>query len=90
METSIIPNKLYTEEETRELLGGIGKTKLFEYRKRGCIVPFRIRPTLYMGEEIELAKNRIMQLRREMSDWESYLSEYGIRRCTNGKGRQGT
>ena len=88
MENPIDRTKLYTEEETRELFGGIGKTKLFEYRKRGCIVPFRIRPTLYMGEEIELAKNRIMQLRRDMSDWD--LSEYGIRRRTNGKGRQGT
>lgn len=72
MTREIEPKRLYTEEETRELLGGIGKTKLFEYRKQGCIVPFRIRPTMYMGEDIERAKGRIMELRRD-------LSEYGIR-----------
>ena len=65
--------KLYSEEETRQLLGGLGKTKFYEYRKSGCIVPFRLRPTLYLGADIERAKGRIMEFRR------SQPSEYGIR-----------
>ena len=69
---SVELNKLYTEDETRQLLGNIGKTKLHEYRKANCIVPFRLRPTMYLGEDIERAKGRIMELRRSKS-------EYGIK-----------
>lgn len=69
---NIEPSKLYTEEETRAFLGNIGKTKFHEYKKLGCIIPFRLRPTLYLGSDIERAKERIMELRRNLSD-------YGIR-----------
>lgn len=69
---NIDPKSLYTEEETRQFLGNIGKTKFYEYRKAGCIVPFRLRPTLYLGADIERSKERIMELRRNRS-------EYGIR-----------
>ena len=72
MVSEIEPKRLYTEQETRQLLGDIGKTKLYEYRKQGCIVPFRLRPTLFLGEDIERAKERIMELRRNNS-------EYGMR-----------
>lgn len=68
----IDPTKLYTEEEARKLLGNIGKTKFYEYRKNGCIVAFRLRPTLYLGADIERAKERISEFRRNKS-------EYGIR-----------
>ena len=73
MTNEINPQKLYTEEETRQLLGNIGKTKFYEYRKANCIVPFRLRPTLYLGEDIERAKGRIMELRR------TKLADYGIK-----------
>lgn len=69
METQINPNDFYTEEETRQFLGNIGKTKFYEYRKAGCIVPFRLRPTLYLGTDIERAKERIMEIRRNKSDY---------------------
>ena len=60
----IEPDKLYTEEETRELLGGIGKTKLWEYRNANCIAPFRRRPTMYLGAEIQEALTKITNLNR--------------------------
>lgn len=66
---NIDPKRLYTEEEARQFLGNIGKTKFYEYRKAGCIVPFRLRPTLYLGTDIERAKERIMQFRRNRSDY---------------------
>lgn len=72
MTTQIDPTNLYTEEEARKFLGNIGKTKFYEYRKAGCIVPFRLRPTLYLGADIERAKERIMEYRCNKS-------EYGIR-----------
>ena len=70
MEKAIENKELYTEDEARKLLGDIGKTKFATYKKMGCIVPFRTRPSLYLGEDIERAKERIMQIRRD---------EYGIR-----------
>lgn len=73
MAEDIDPTKLYTDEEARQLLGGLGKTKFHEYRKSGCIVPFRLRPTLYLGADIERAKGRIMEFRRNQP------SEYGIK-----------
>ena len=59
MTDGIIPERLYTEEETRRLLGGIGKTKMYEFRHMMLITPFRTRPLMYLGSEIQEALERI-------------------------------
>ena len=59
MSEAIIPDRLYTEEETRQHLGNIGKTKMYEYRHMMLITPFRTRPLMYLGSEIIEALGRI-------------------------------
>ena len=79
MTEQIDPKKLYTEEETRQLLGNIGKTKLWQYRQANCIAPYRRRPTMYLGIEIQRAIEKVTAMNRaerEPMDYE--MSDYGL------------
>lgn len=78
MDTVIDPNKLYTENETRELLGGVGKTMLWLYRQNNFIAPFRRRPTMYLGKEIQEALVRITEANRKGESTEANPNEYGL------------
>lgn len=79
MANVIEATKLYTEEETRHLLGDIGKTKLWQYRQANCIAPYRRRPTMYLGSEIQRAIEKVTAMNRaerEPMDYE--MSDYGL------------
>ena len=77
MIANINPNALYTEEETRHLLGDIGKSKLYEYRNAKLIAPCRKKPTMFYGTEILNAFDRITEYYRNGGESRP-LSEYGI------------
>lgn len=67
MSESIDRDRLYTADETRQLLGGIGMSKLKEYIRRGIISPFRRRPSLFLGLEILGSMQRIVECNRKKS-----------------------
>lgn len=73
---NINPNATYTEDEARKLMGGIGKSKLYEYRKLGLINPFRTKPSYYLGQEILDALKRITTWIAEGN--EDAPEDYGI------------
>lgn len=70
------PTKLYNEEQTRILLGGIGKSKLAEYIRKGVLTPIRRRPSLFTGQEIIESMQRIVEYNK--SKVSPKLAEYGI------------
>ena len=74
---NVNPNALYTEEETRHLLGDIGKSKLYEYRNARLIAPCRKKPTMFFGQEILNSMSRITEYNRNGGNRPD-LSEYGI------------
>lgn len=76
MVIDINPNQFYTDAETRQLLGNLGRSKFYEYRRAGLITPFRIRPTLYLGSDIIEAIDRIMHFRR--GEKVNTQADYGI------------
>lgn len=70
------PSKLYTIDEAREFLGGIGKSKMAEYIKKGIVTPIRRRPSLFTGQEITESMKRIVEYNK--SKVSAKLSDYGI------------
>lgn len=78
MDTLIDPDKLYTEAETRQLLGGVGKTMLWLYCKNNYIAPFRRRPTMYLGKEIQMALVKISEANHVRESASVDSNEYGL------------
>lgn len=71
-----VPTELYTIDEARKFLGGIGKSKMSFYMKKGLVVPIRRRPSLFSGQEIVESMQRIVDYNKEKV--QARLAEYGI------------
>ena len=69
---------IYSEEETRAFLGGIGRSKFSEYMKLGLITPIRRRPSMFTGLEILNSMERITEFNRQSRKSAVDPSSYGI------------
>ena len=78
IEIKIMPDGLYTEEQAMKILGNFGKAKMREFRKAKIVVPYRTRPTLYLGETLLKAKTDIVEYEKERRLNKPKLESYGI------------
>lgn len=78
IDIKIMPDGLYTEEQAMKILGNFGKAKMNEFKRAGIIVPYRTRPTLYLGETLIKSKPEIAEYERTKRQNKPVRESYGI------------